>query len=40
MGKKKRCKGNVEKPKKKKYSCRKCGLTAAMEKHLCKPGEV
>jgi len=40
MGEKKRCKDKIEKPKKEKFSCKKCGLTAAKEKHLCKPKEI
>lgn len=35
---KKACKsGKSEKLKKAKFSCKKCGLSALKEKHLCKP---
>ena len=38
---KKICKtGGKSKPKKEKFECKKCGLTAAKEKHLCKPKET
>lgn len=39
MGKKKRCKGLDEKEGKGKFRCKKCGLKATKEKHLCKPEE-
>jgi hypothetical protein len=40
MGSKKRCESSKEeKPKKEKYKCKKCGLTSAKEKQLCKPKE-
>jgi hypothetical protein len=38
---KKVCKtGKEEVPRKAKYSCKKCGMLAAKEKHLCKPKEL
>lgn len=37
MGDKKCCKASIKKEKKTKYVCRKCGLKASKEKHLCKP---
>ncbi len=38
---KKVCKtGKEEKSNKAKYSCKKCGLLALKEKHLCKPKEL
>ena len=37
---KKICKrGKDERPKKGNYTCKKCGLAAMKEKHLCKPKE-
>jgi len=38
---KKLCKtSKEEKAKKAKFTCKKCGLVAAKEKHLCKPKEL
>ena len=38
---KKMCKeAKKVKPDKEKYVCKKCGLPAAKEKHLCKPKKI